>query len=400
MGATNSKVEEDKALQLCRERKKFVRQALDGRCSLAATHFTYIESLTIIGNALRRFVEPEQPQMESSLYTSTSATPEPLSFSFSSNMSQHVNPPGNTSPTPSPPSSTLFYANHMKIRGSFSRKVVEKPSVPVIVSVTSSSTPITTTPRSIDEPETPFDTPPVFPESQPWDYFGLTHPIDNEFSSQDTPELNHGLDNFNHMQNQREDEEERTPTRGSFSGQESEDEFDEPDTDGLVRSFENVNRVADNVSGTGLHSMSSVESMTSETENFNSDKYNSPLLTPLKRKTSGVRNVVIPQDEKTEVVKEGHENKALPKDLISSMRDIEQLFVKASECGREVPRMLEANKLHFRPIFPGKERMLLCSFSLYNKKTYKALNSVLKWSFCSFVPLLFTTLFYTGKIVR
>ncbi|GJW42499.1 Rop guanine nucleotide exchange factor 14-like protein isoform X1 [Tanacetum coccineum] len=32
----------------------------------------------------------------------------------------------------------------------------------------------------------------------------------------------------------------------------------------------------------------------------------------------------------------------------------------ASECRREVPKMLEANKLHFRPIFPGEE----CAFSL------------------------------------
>ncbi|KAF5767864.1 putative nitrate regulatory gene2 protein [Helianthus annuus] len=385
MGATNSKVEEDKALQLCRERKKYVGKALDGRCSLAATHFTYIESLTIIGSALRRFVEPDAT-MQPSLYTSISGTPEQLAFSFSSTMSQHVNPAGNRSPTPSPPTSSRFHANHMKIRGSFSRKVEEKPSVPVIVSVTSSSTPQTTTPRSIDEPEIPFEPSPVVPEkepetpfdpspavrkkepetpfnpssavpeSQPWDYFGLTHPIDNEFSAQETHELNHGHETYNDMQIPREGEEEKSPTEGSVTYQESEDEFDESDTDGLVRSFENVNRVVDNVSGIGLRSMSSAESMTPETEILNGEKGNSPYLSPLKRKTSGVRNIAIPQEEKTEVVKEAPENRPVPKDLISSMRDIEQLFIKASECGREVPRMLEANKLHFRPIFQGKER--------------------------------------------
>ncbi|KAL9993547.1 putative transcription factor interactor and regulator CCHC(Zn) family [Helianthus debilis subsp. tardiflorus] len=385
MGATNSKVEEDKALQLCRERKKYVGKALDGRCSLAATHFTYIESLTIIGSALRRFVEPDAT-MQPSLYTSISGTPEQLAFSFSSTMSQHVNPAGNRSPTPSPPTSSRFHANHMKIRGSFSRKVEEKPSVPVIVSVTSSSTPQTTTPRSIDEPEIPFEPSPVVPEkapetpfdpspvvrkkepktpfdpssavpeSQPWDYFGLTHPIDNEFSAQETHELNHGHETYNDMQIPREGEEEKSPTEGSVTYQESEDEFDESDTDGLVRSFENVNRVVDNVGGIGLRSMSSAESMTPETEILNGEKGNSPYLSPLKRKTSGVRNIAIPQEEKTEVVKEAPENRPVPKDLISSMRDIEQLFIKASECGREVPRMLEANKLHFRPIFQGKER--------------------------------------------
>ncbi|KAK9062696.1 hypothetical protein SSX86_019885 [Deinandra increscens subsp. villosa] len=354
MGATSSKVEEDKALQLCRERKKFVGRALDGRCSLAATHFTYIESLTIIGNALRRFVEPEAP-MQSSLFTSTNATPEPLGFSFSSSMSQHINPAGNHSPSPSPPSSSRFYENHMKIRGSFSKKVEEKPPVPVIVSVTSSSTPRTITPRSIEEPDTLFDSSPVPPES-PWDYFGLPHPIDNEFSSQDTPEQNHRPETFNDMQNPREGEEEKSQTEGSVTFQESEDEFDESDTDGLVRSFENVNRVVDNVSPIGLHSMSSAESMTPETEILNGDKGNSPQLSPLKRKTSGAKNVAIPQEEKTEVVKEAPENRPVSKDLVSSMRDIEQLFIKASECGREVPKKLEANKVHFRPIFPGKER--------------------------------------------
>ncbi|XP_076929340.1 uncharacterized protein LOC143593661 [Bidens hawaiensis] len=351
MGSTNSKVEEDKALQLCRERKKYVGKALDGRCSLAATHFTYIESLTIIGGALRRFVEPEAA-VQSSLYTSTSATPEPHAFSFSSTMSQHMNPAGTgvSSPSPSPPTSSRFYANHMKTRGSFSRKVEEKPPVPVIVSVTTSSTPITTTPRSIDEPETPFDHPPHDqPESQPWDYFGLPHPIDNEFSPH---ESSHVLEMYNDVQNI------KTPTEGSVTYQESEDEFDGSDTDGLVRSFENVNRVVDNVSGVGLRSMSSAESMTPETEILNGEKghSNSPRLSPLKRKTSGIKNVAILQEEKTEVVKQASENRPAPKDLISSMRDIEQLFIKASECGREVPRLLEANKLHFRPIFPGKER--------------------------------------------
>ncbi|CAH1439723.1 unnamed protein product [Lactuca virosa] len=346
MGATNSKVEEDKALQLCRERKKFVRRALDGRCSLAATHFTYIESLTIIGKALSRFVEPEAP-MESSLYTSTNATPEPQTFiekslsqfSFSSTMSQHINAPGNLSPSPSPPSSSRYYTNHMKIRGSFSRKVEEKPVIAVMGSVTSSSTPRNIIDEPELEPEPEPETPFGGPESQPWDYFGLSHPIDDGFSPHEVRELNEGVENY-------KDE------KISEMGQESEDEFDEPSTDGLVRSFENVNRVADNVSGTGngLHSMSSAE-----TEILNGDKFNSPQISPLKRKTSGVSHVGISQDEKIEVVK-GHESKPVPKDFISSMREIENLFVRASECGREVPRMLEANKLHFRPIFPGKER--------------------------------------------
>ncbi|KAJ9542878.1 LOW QUALITY PROTEIN: hypothetical protein OSB04_029384 [Centaurea solstitialis] len=371
MGATTSKVEEDKALQLCRERKKFVGRALDGRCSLAATHFTYIESLTIIGSALRRFVEPEAP-LEPSLYAPNGATPEPprfiekslSQFSFSSSMSHPATAAGNRSPSPSPPTSTRYHANHMKIRGSFSRKVEERPSVPVVGSITSSSTPINHTPDPTDEPETPFDDPPVLPETPPWDYFGLAHPIDNDFSSQEVRELNQGLENYTDMQRPREDEgipemedkEEKGSSQGSGEAQESEDEFDEPSTDGLVRSFANVIRSVDDVSGTALPSMASAESMASETEILKGDKGNSPQLSPLKRGTSGVSDAATPQDEKIQAVKEGPENKAVPKDFISSIRDIEHLFIRASECGREVPRMLEANKLHFRPIFAGKER--------------------------------------------
>ncbi|KAJ4906246.1 hypothetical protein Rs2_09904 [Raphanus sativus] len=75
MGATTSRIDEDKALQLCRERKKFVQQALDGRCLLAAAHVSYVQSLKNTGTALRKFAETEVP-VESSLYTSTtSATP-------------------------------------------------------------------------------------------------------------------------------------------------------------------------------------------------------------------------------------------------------------------------------------------------------------------------------------
>ena len=65
MGSSSSKMEDDKALYLCRERKKFVRQALNGRCSLAAAHVSYVESLRNTGTALRKFTEPEAPYIAS-----------------------------------------------------------------------------------------------------------------------------------------------------------------------------------------------------------------------------------------------------------------------------------------------------------------------------------------------
>lgn len=158
------------------------QQALDGRCSLAAAHVSYVQSLKNTGTALRKFIEPEAP-LESSLYTSTNATPEPLAlteksishFSISSRSLSHpVDATENLSPSPSPPSSSRFQANYMKFRGFSSKKVEEAPPVVVTGTVTSSSTPQNITPRSTEKPESsPFEASSVPPGTPPWDYFGL-----------------------------------------------------------------------------------------------------------------------------------------------------------------------------------------------------------------------------------
>ncbi|XP_057508664.1 protein ALTERED PHOSPHATE STARVATION RESPONSE 1-like [Actinidia eriantha] len=371
MGASSSRIEEDKALQLCRDRKKFVREALDGRCSLAATHVMYIQSLKLVGTALRRYVEVEAP-LESSLYTSTSATPEPLAltdksvsqFSFSSpSISQRADATENFSPCPSPPTSGHYQANHMKFRGTFSRKVEEKPSVPILGSVTSSITSQSNTRTSTEKPETsPFETPLVPSENLPWDYFGLYHPIDNQFTSQEVRDLKQVWENADNIRRLREEEgipdledvEEKASSHGREQSQESEDEFDEPPTDTLVRSFENVNRATDHGATSASPAIPSAESVASESEFLNREKCNSPDLSPFRSTPAGV---ALPNGVKRSLMKEDRpENKITPKDFFSSMKDIENLFIKASESGREVPRMLEANKFHFRPIFQGKER--------------------------------------------
>ncbi|PSS14563.1 Dynactin subunit 1 like [Actinidia chinensis var. chinensis] len=370
MGASSSRIEEDKALQLCRDRKKFVREALDGRCSLAATHVMYIQSLKLVGTALRRYVEVEAP-LESSLYTSTSATPEPLmltdksvsQFSFSSpSISQRADATENFSLCPSPPTSGHYQANHMKFRGTFSRKVEEKPYVPILGSVTSSITSQSNTLTSTEKPETsPFETPLVPSENLPWDYFGIYHPIDNQFTSQEVRGLNQVWENADNIRRLREEEgipdledvEEKASSHGREQSQESEDEFDEPSTDTLVRSFENVNRATDHGATSASPAIPSAESVASESEFLNREKCNSPDLSPFRSTPAGV---ALPNGVKRSPMKDLPENKITPKDFFSSMKDIENLFIKASESGREVPRMLEANKFHFRPIFQGKER--------------------------------------------
>ncbi|CAN0923227.1 Protein ALTERED PHOSPHATE STARVATION RESPONSE 1 [Linum grandiflorum] len=367
MGANNSKVEEDKALQLCRARKKFVRQSLDGRCSLAATHVAYIQSLRSTGVALRKFVEPDLPT-ESSLYTSTSATPEPnlrtdKGFSHFSVSSPSLSHPGdaaeNLSRSPTPPSSRRFQVNHMKFKGFSSRKVEEKPPVAVIATVSSSSSipqDATPPPKSTEKPEVSSSEPSS--GAPQWDYFQLFHPIDHEFTSQDGKE-EHG-DDITRLRDEEgvpelEDEEDKGSFHESDGYDDSEDGFDDdPPPEKLVRSYQNVNRVNDHVAPSASPTLTSVQSVASEGELLNREKSNSPYLSPLLRTPSSAVDASA-EKKKPSVKEDQNENKVARKDFFSSMRDIEYLFIRASESGREVPRMLEANKLHFRPLATAKD---------------------------------------------
>ncbi|KAI4305835.1 hypothetical protein L6164_029177 [Bauhinia variegata] len=379
MGASSSKMEDDKALQLCRERKKFVRQALDGRCSLAAAHVSYVQSLKSTGNALRKFTEPEAPS-ESTLYTSSNATQVPLALtektlsrhSFSSpSVSQRIDAAETISPSPSTPSSSMFQAKHMKFSGSSSKTVKEKLPVPIIGTVTSSDTPQDVTPRSTGRTDTSaFEDSSLPAGTQPWDYFGLFNPIDHQFSYHEGKGMHQDMGSTEDITRLREeegipdleDDEQKVSSRGTEDSRDSEDEFDdEPATDTLVRKFENLNRVHDHVAADALPASanSTTGNPTSEAKFVNGKRGNSPDSSTIKT-TSTV--AVLPTETNKSTEKESHsESKVAPKDFFSSMKDIDNLFVKASESGIEVPRMLEANKFHFRPIVPGKENDSLAS---------------------------------------
>ncbi|KAK7300324.1 hypothetical protein RJT34_11167 [Clitoria ternatea] len=363
MGASSSKMEDDKALQLCRERKKYVRQALDGRCSLAAAYVSYVQSLKNTGIALRKFTEPEGP-IDPSLYTNATPEQQPLALtertlSFSS---QHIDAaePETFTPTPSPPSSSKFQANHMKVSSISSKTIEVKPPVPVIATVTSSSgIPQNATTMSetaaFEDSSLPAGTP-------QWDFFGLFHPIDHQFSFQEGKGIPHDMGNADDIQRLREeegipeleDDEEKASSHGREQhSRDSEDEFDEePAAETLVQRFENLNRAKANAPAATTKPLPGDSA--SEVKLANGEKGNSASISPLKKEAPTV--ALPPPETNKPMEKENHsENKVAPKNFFSSMRDIELLFIKASESGKEVPRMLEANKLHFRPIFPGKE---------------------------------------------
>ncbi|KAE8709605.1 putative transcription factor [Hibiscus syriacus] len=69
MGSGNSKADKNEALRLCKERRRYIKQAIDSRYALAAAHVSYVQSLRNIGIALGRFSEAEM-LIESSVITS------------------------------------------------------------------------------------------------------------------------------------------------------------------------------------------------------------------------------------------------------------------------------------------------------------------------------------------
>jgi hypothetical protein len=249
----------------------------------------------------------------------------------------------------------------MKLSGFSSKKVEEKPPVPVIATVTSSG--IAQNGSRMSETEEFGES--SLPDGTPqWDYFGIFNPVDHQFSFQETKGTPHHIGNSDEegIPELEDDDEEKV---SSCDSRESDDEFDEePTAETLVQRFENLNRANSHVQANVLPMK--VDSA-SEVELINGEKGNSPYLSPPKKVPMAG---LVPPEANKPVEKENHsENKVTPKNFFSSMKDIEVLFDRASESGKEVPRMLEANKFHFRPIFTGKESNLsgsLLSVSLFS----------------------------------
>lgn len=448
---SRSKNEDDKALVLCQERKRFVREALDGRCAFAATHFAYIQSLRHTGFALRKFVEPEAPT-DSSLFTSTSATPEPPTImqkpmTISPSLSHHAS--DSFSPVPSPLSSGRFHVNHMKAGANSVTTVKEKVIEPVTATLETSSPVRGQAIHDLDDSST-FEAPPGTP---PWDYFGLFQPVESQMSFHDDKELGHDFENDDDIRRLREkegipeleEELEKSPAYPDYLkrrlGQEkppdlkdvekspmnggeddlalSEDDFDNPTSESLVRMFKNRNdtpvaHIATDHSSTSLPKDDlvsetidsqperpkddrAVDSQTERLKDVTPDdpqtekpkdhagvdfptektKDHAGVDSPAEKPKHDVRvlDISMYESDETPVTsppkeissstaafqvngkfkKPLHDVRNVARDLNSCIKEIEILFIKASDSGKEVPRMLEADKVNFRPLLPEEK---------------------------------------------
>ncbi|XP_057545487.1 nitrate regulatory gene2 protein-like [Amaranthus tricolor] len=62
MGCNTSKLDDEEVVQICKDRKKFIKQALEHRTKFASGHIAYIQSLKRISAALREYIEVDEPR--------------------------------------------------------------------------------------------------------------------------------------------------------------------------------------------------------------------------------------------------------------------------------------------------------------------------------------------------
>lgn len=333
MGVTNSKAERSEALRLCKERKKFIKRAIDSRYNFAASHVAYIQSLKNIGVALRRFAEAEV-LIESSVsasVTENDKTPTHSSYHPSPSPSNIGGVSDSPLPSESPLSAPVSRVSYMRSGGTSAVTVRFSPS---------SNNSFVDDGESMAFPMPP--PPPPFHEfGSSWDYFDPTDDVESfRFVGQNIGNVN--LDDTKMFPNF----EKSDALDGTNANHEAPLVLEEEEEEGLCDSAPRGDRLGRAKSeGAGML----------KTRQANDCEVSEKTLRGPAEMSSGkgaLEQLALKRD-KSSVGKEMCTKREDPsefithraKDFLSSIKDIEHRFFRASECGREVSRMLEANKI-------------------------------------------------------
>ncbi|PON55006.1 hypothetical protein PanWU01x14_191140 [Parasponia andersonii] len=332
MGCANSKAEKDEALRLCKERRRFIKQAIDSRYALAAAHVSYIQSLRNVGDALRRYAEAEV-LIESSLSISDK-TPSHSSY-----------------PSPSP--SHLAEVSDSPLHNETTAAAVS-PAVPALsymrsggsTAVTVSFSPVSND-GGYEFPMPP--PPPPLPESGSWDFFD---PIDeNEsfrFVGSNEVDLSFGEMGGGWRQF-RSDGAGFTGSNGVHEGT-SRTEMEQKPSGVSSNAVNQSNKNGADLSNSGKVD-SSIQESNGETKQLDIRRnVNGPFgnltgkvaieqASSKKEKASAEKDLSGEREDPSEFITHR------AKDFLSSIKDIKHRFLIASESGKEVSRMLEANKI-------------------------------------------------------
>ncbi|KAL5974178.1 hypothetical protein ACLOJK_030841 [Asimina triloba] len=139
MGCSSSKMDDEDPVQLCKNRRRFIKQAVEYRIRFAAGHAAYIQSLRRVSAALRTYVEGDEhreffsdPYMNPPFKLSKKTTPEFITIPLKSLPSN---------PVQSRPSSSRV-VNYLRSGGNPAVTIEERPQSPETVRIGSYSSPI------------------------------------------------------------------------------------------------------------------------------------------------------------------------------------------------------------------------------------------------------------------
>ncbi|RWW21079.1 hypothetical protein GW17_00014765 [Ensete ventricosum] len=309
MGSTVSKPAKDDALLLCKERIKYIKQAIDSRYALSASHLSYIQSLRSVGAALRQFSEADL-LVESSISTSEVEKSPSHSSYASPSPSRFVECAGSPSLSASPLSPQISNVSYMRATG----------ATAVRVTIDQSTT------HFVEEDSITFPLPPPPPPS--WDFF---YPTDAAGS------INVNVGRMRGLRQLKESEVVPLIEEEGISTSKKEMKEDNACFNRTNEEPQPANLVeirSDKVRGPKFASTSLTGSVDAIVRIASSEPCGSNL------ENTKLQKEICPERED---FSEFITHRA--KDFVSSMRDIEHRFLRAAEAGYEVSRMLETKKI-------------------------------------------------------
>ncbi|XP_021276096.1 uncharacterized protein LOC110410629 [Herrania umbratica] len=190
MGCSTSKLDDEEAVQLCKDRKNFIKQAVEQRTRFASGHVAYIQSLKRVSAALRDYIEGDEPRefLLDSFITPPFTPLKKASHGFISISPSSFSPAA----IQSNPKSTLKL-NYLRSGGNPAVSVEERPQSPETVRIETyspvhhygidgifamQSSPMNSSFFSYSPNNRP-NIPPPSPQTSQWDFFW------NPFSSLD-----------------------------------------------------------------------------------------------------------------------------------------------------------------------------------------------------------------------
>ncbi|KAH7544702.1 hypothetical protein FEM48_Zijuj01G0013700 [Ziziphus jujuba var. spinosa] len=190
MGCTTSKLEDEEAVQLCKDRKRFIKQAVEQRTRFALGHLAYIQSMKKVSAALRDYIEGDEPR---EFLLDSFITPPYTPIKKASPGFISISPKPFSKPQIQSESNSTLKVNYLRSGGNPAISVEERPQSPETVRVeayspihqygmdgffTTQTPPMNSSIFSYSPVNRP-NIPPPSPQTSQWDFFW------NPFSSLD-----------------------------------------------------------------------------------------------------------------------------------------------------------------------------------------------------------------------